>query len=780
MTVHSPEDVTSVYANLPFLAELRSASALSERLGFDVQPRRIRVKPGYSAIVAWQREGADRLGGFEDWGWTAVMTCEDKLANTLRRAERLGQPVTVHATADPRSAGIAEGIAGGVLLSGYVASDSKLGKHIARALELLDGSIVVIGYNPGRRVLLKHSPDSGPAEFVRIGAGSQEHLVESAAQWVDWNLPTLPVSYLGDKPTAVRSPWWGNGDLASHPDREVAEEVGVIIADLHRHSWAEAVNGELANSELAHSVHSSPLEQLEKSVQVLGRLMSESETDLTAIQREVENRVRLDRAEADHAERAIHGDLSPDQVLVNGSECRIIDLDRAGVGPIGMDLGRWVAACRNLRGTIGAAAAQGLESAFLAGYRRAGGAEIDMGAWTAWAMLVSALEPWRSCDPGWKDETKRIIAEARAALDGSDSSSADDTVAVPETVSIAGEEWRIRRAWPASRHRIALEAVREGGGIRVGFLGEDGVEMLGPGRDPKLPGLEQLLSEHGEKATIVSHRPGKRAVIRLTDGSFAKCVRPGRAAAIIAGQDRAEAFSHEFALPQVLWADDSTVVLSALPGVELHDPHRLAGHWSLAWSQALDAWSLASPSVDTSIPVHGPESEVRVLEEWRDRARDLLGQDLLAEVDSLIAELRSDLLAGASGVDADSDLDDASARESKFGPIHRDLHDKQIMWDPFAGPGLLDVDTACCGERELDLGNLRAHARWRTRQGMWNEDHAEVVLREISRATSEAGLDSDRIRVYERATLVRLACVYTFRPQWQSHVSWLLATAQKL
>ncbi len=29
--------------------------------------------------------------------------------------------------------------------------------------------------------------------------------------------------------------------------------------------------------------------------------------------------------------------------------------------------------------------------------------------------------------------------------------------------------------------------------------------------------------------------------------------------------------------------------------------------------------------------------------------------------------------------------------------LHRDLHDKRLMWDAEAGPGLLDVDTACAG-----------------------------------------------------------------------------------
>ena len=370
---------------------------------------------------------------------------------------------------------------------------------------------------------------------------------------------------------------------------------------------------------------------------------------------------------------------------------------------------------------------------------------------------------------------------------------------IPEVVTVDGEEWPVRRAWPASRDRIAIEAEKNSV-IRAGFLSTGRVEMFDAGKDPKLPGLERLLAT-GETSVasgnsgaggasgagstgnrLISHRPGKRAVIRLADGNFAKCVRPSRAADIVAGQDRAEAFRNGFALPNVLTADDSTVVLSALPGVELHDPSRLGADWARAWGEALDGWALAAdssaytptatPSTDAasaalpSLPTHSADSEARVLDEWRTRAHHFLGPRA-AEMDSLITEVRGDLL-----------YDDAASGERNWGPIHRDLHDKQIMWDPVAGPGLLDVDTACLGERELDLGNLRAHARWRTHQGIWTDADAEVVLGEISRATSASGLDSRRVSAYERSTLLRLVCVYAFRPKWNDRTGWLLDAAR--
>ncbi|WP_169253293.1 phosphotransferase [Brevibacterium sp. 'Marine'] len=373
--------------------------------------------------------------------------------------------------------------------------------------------------------------------------------------------------------------------------------------------------------------------------------------------------------------------------------------------------------------------------------------------------------------------TKQIVTEQSAPKWGA-------ALHIPDAVTIGGQDWNVRRAWPAGDSRIAWEASLPGQGIRVGYLDEHGVRVLDAGRDPKLPGLARLLADGGR---LVSHRPGKRAVVRLPDGSFAKCVRDGKASDVIAGQRRAIGFLPGFALPQVLSSDSSTVVLSVVPGVELHDPARLGAEWSRAWAESLDAWAqaeahptstvaAAAPEMPTAMPFHGAADEVEVLRTWRERARPLLetarsvrGETLLADVDELITEVTISLDDGT-----------ASARDGSIGLIHRDLHDKQIMWDPISGPGLLDVDTASRGERALDLGNLRAHARWRTEQGLWTPAEAAVVIDEIALVVPASGIDPARVSVYERATLIRLACVYAFRPAWIDRIGWLIEAAHAM
>lgn len=403
--------VDTRFALLPYIDELRSADELSRRLGFAVRPRRVRVKPGKSAIVAWQREEPSRLGGFDDWGFTAVMTSPDKLANAQRRAARHGQELIVHEAADPRSAGAT----GAVLVSGGVLADPRIGKHVARTLDHLGGDLRIIGYNPARRLLLKHTPADGAPEFVRIAADSQIHLAEAADRWQRAQLPSLPVEFVGGRDTATRSPWWGTGDLHDRPDPNVAEEVGVIIAELHRGGVSD--NGgepaeSVGDSAAANRALDSPLDQLETTSRSLVRLLPEREADIFGLFSELSRRLGPNRGLGPKQElREIHGDLSPDQVLLANSECRIIDLDRSGYGPIGMDLGRWIAACRV------DSRLHELERPFIDGYRSAGSEETDLGAWTAWAILVAALEPWRSCSETWRDETMRIIDLAGSALE---------------------------------------------------------------------------------------------------------------------------------------------------------------------------------------------------------------------------------------------------------------------------------------------------------------------------------------------------------------------------
>ena len=63
---------------------------------------------------------------------------------------------------------------------------------------------------------------------------------------------------------------------------------------------------------------------------------------------------------------------------------------------------------------------------------------------------------------------------------------------------------------------------------------------------------------------------------------------------------------------------------------------------------------------------------------------------------------------------------------------------------------MLDVDTACLSHPGLDLGNLRAHARWRVLQGLWYEDRADAVRATVDRMAESLGVEPREVAVEEQ------------------------------
>lgn len=343
----------------------------------------------------------------------------------------------------------------------------------------------------------------------------------------------------------------------------------------------------------------------------------------------------------------------------------------------------------------------------------------------------------------------------------------------PRRVEIDGETFTISRAWPEKPSggggsagtgvRLGVEAMSEAGSIRAGRFSDGVVDLFPPGTDPRLPRMAETV----RRGEVISHRPRRRAVVRTVDPAgtvtFVKLVRPGKAQAILDGVARAGAFEGPFRTPRVLAWDEASVTLSGLSGVGLHESPLEEAQWIRAWQEVLQAWSesVSAPADAASagaalagdaqaggdVPVHGAEQEIQVLRRWYEQAAPFI----------LRRERFHRAVEAAAGVMAE-------LPPPQLRPAHRDFHDKQVLWSAKEGPALLDVDTACLADPALDLGNLRAHATWRHRQGVWTEPQAEVVRQAVDAAADRIGVRAEAVAAYERASLLRLLCVYAFRP----------------
>ncbi len=360
---------------------------------------------------------------------------------------------------------------------------------------------------------------------------------------------------------------------------------------------------------------------------------------------------------------------------------------------------------------------------------------------------------------------------------------------IERLIELDGPEGRItlRRAWPRGPGHMVLEYTDQQGALVPGQWFADRIELrrvadetsrsarqappvvvealgvlLQPGgADRRLQGLCELLARPG--ASLISHRPERRAVLRVEGPGgprYARVLRPSRLKeALVSARHIMVAAGLGFTLPRILETDErrGLVAWSALEGAPLHEllgdpPHLVpAMHTTGAALRTLHA--LRAPP---SAAVHDARAEQDLLrEQWS------LLEALQPAVHRRVAGILEPVLAGLEGKPCGDAL------------LHRDLHDKQVMIDARGQAGLLDLDTVARGEPAIDLANMLAHLELRVMQG-----------RCTPRARAEAGdafVDGyapspailGRVPEYRASALLRLACVYSYRPQWRHLVSAL-------
>ena len=420
-------------AALPGLPWLLDNGRLSELLGETVRITRVRYKPGTSLLVAYRRL---RNGSF-DYGWAVTRTGSTKLLERERASRSRGGDMRI-LRPDPSHPDILVAV-GGVeddwalqknLIWLRDKGAERLGLHAKLGAGMLAGSSV-LRYKPERRLVL-FAHKASAAVVIKTaakpaGRGQQPHFLNRLHRH---GVPLLPqladAECLSHGVSATTA--WGAGDLAAHdPGSRTAYTAGQALAALHCAPGAFEVADPDAHPAVSwREDHAAKLKATRRRVSALL-------PDLERLARQLETRLAallLDPPPASPV--LVHGDFSPDQVLVADSEVRLIDFDLAGVGMAEADLGSFAAAEAVLpapdggpdgaavgaaAAVVGVAAAAGTPAGgpktarLTEGYLDAGGrfSQAAVDAWAAYRLFNSSVDPFRDRSPDWAaDMTWRL------------------------------------------------------------------------------------------------------------------------------------------------------------------------------------------------------------------------------------------------------------------------------------------------------------------------------------------------------------------------------------
>lgn len=419
---------------------LMDEGRLSDLIGRPVHATHLRPKPGLStvaAVVAGERGIGERADDVNDAiGW--VQVCEpghvDKLRNAVRRAGDRGRDVVVRPVGD----------SGLWMLFGDLGTDPRLSRgfdDVVREFGSWDAAFAdasLVRYNPLRRILVRVPQEDRPDRAIRISHEKDEAGPALVLALARSGLPVVQALPGGPGvPSSARTrmwEWFGDGDLSriaeTAPARAIAgaRRAGEALADLHRFGTESSPKG-WTSARLTWSAghHSEQLNGVAESLRWWGGGLAERATALRGLLEAA--LTEIEGAGIEWLGQSptlpvglVHGDFSADQVLLDGTEhIGLIDFDRAGVGPFGVDLGSWAAA--EWVGADGAdteVMALPLFTAMLDGYRRGEGPAPtgveQVRTYAARSLYLRVTEPLRAGYPGWRAHVAQRLGQVEAML----------------------------------------------------------------------------------------------------------------------------------------------------------------------------------------------------------------------------------------------------------------------------------------------------------------------------------------------------------------------------
>ena len=378
-----------------------------------VVPRRLRYKAGTSAVLGFDLT-TERGGVASTQPCVASAFADDGAAKIEKARVRLPPHVFLaHDGARHALVTTAEGDRALPLLPRLGQPDG-LVRLVARLLpedrDTAGTRTRTIRHNPGRRWVGTLERRGQPMLLLRAYEDSAA-LRRSAACYAALARSRTPTPGVvaRSRSLAVLAVTWVDGvELGRAPDRLGRwRAAGRGLADVHN-GPRRGLRQPAPNAEVS-AVHAAGC-QIAELIPEVGDAVAEI--------------VRVTSQELQHLPHgslAIHGDFSPDQVVMGvDGVTSLIDLDAARLGAAAYDLGCLLASTMVCAEAAGSAV-RGAEqmAAFMAGYDELRTPpEASAVALHAVAFrLRKAVDPFRECHPNWRQQVEQRVVAAQAALD---------------------------------------------------------------------------------------------------------------------------------------------------------------------------------------------------------------------------------------------------------------------------------------------------------------------------------------------------------------------------
>jgi hypothetical protein len=398
---------------LPCLAAMLDDDHLSELVGEAVQVTRVRYKPHTSLLVAFLRTGK----GGDIYGWALSTAGNVKLEGRARSSARNDGGLRLIRIPVPGK--------DTVMAVGGIEDDWALRKNLRwlgeHGLERfgvahingqgpLNGGTRVLRYKPERRLVLLADSPVAPIVIKTAALPADEDAELLFHQRLQRHgVPVLPrLSGAGASSHGTSaSPAWGDRDLTASAGPEGARRAGEALARLHGMP-SEAGPGPGTQFEALRFQLDATCSMAAALLPALGQPAVKV---ADRIRRQLED--QLEAGPDGRPAAQVHGDFSADQVLVSGTEIRLIDFDRARLGTPEADLGSF-AAVEEISSWRGTAVTTQHTQHLFEGYVQAGGrfTPPTVDAWAAVRFFANMVDPFRDRRPDWAAEMSRHLERA--------------------------------------------------------------------------------------------------------------------------------------------------------------------------------------------------------------------------------------------------------------------------------------------------------------------------------------------------------------------------------